>query len=271
MMGPMRAMAAGPPRPINKTTLQRIARTFLPYKREMVLTAAAVLISAALSLLSPFFLKTIVNDGLLARRLDVVTKYTLWTLLATLLATTFALGYSYLSIVVGQRIMRDLRNTLYDHVQGMSLRFFTGTRTGEIQSRLANDVGGVQSVVSDTAASVLSNVTTVLSTLVAMIYMDWRLTLLSVGILPLFAFVATRVGGMARGVRSKTQAKMADLSATMQETLSVSGILHTKVSGRRALALRKFTEEIEALTELQVQQAMIMHYFFNLIGLTFSL
>ena len=271
MMGPMRSMSGGPPRPIKKTTVRRIASTFLPYRNEMILTALAVLASATLGLLPPFFLKVIVNDGLLAFRLDLVTKYTVWTLLATLFATAFALGYGYLSIVVGQRIMRDLRNTLYDHVQGMSLRFFTGTRTGEIQSRLANDVGGVQSVVSDTAASVLSNVTTVLSTLVAMIYMDWRLTLLSVGILPLFAFIATKVGAMARGVRSKTQAKMADLTATMQETLSVSGILLTKVSGRRALALRKFTGENEALTELQVQQAMIMRYFFNLIGLTFSL
>ncbi len=271
MMGPMRSMSGGPPRPIKKTTLRRIASTFLPYRAEMVLTVLAVLASATLGLFSPFFLKIIVNEGLLAHHLDVVTKFTVWTLLATLIAMAFALGYGYLSIVVGQRIMRDLRNTLYDHVQGMSLRFFTGTRTGEIQSRLANDVGGVQSVVSDTSASVLSNVTTVLSTLVAMIYMDWRLTLLSVGILPLFAFIATRVGAMARGVRSKTQAKMADLSATMQETLSVSGILLTKVSGRRALALQKFTGENQALTELQVQQAMIMRYFFNLIGLTFSL
>jgi len=271
MMGPMRGMASGPPRPIKKTTLGRIARTFIPYRKEMIWTALAVLASATLGLLSPFFLKTIVNQGLLAQRLDVVTKFTLWTLLATILATTFALGYSYLSIVVGQRIMRDLRNELYDHVQGMSLRFFTGTRTGEIQSRLINDVGGVQSVVSDTAANVLSNVTTVLSTLAAMIYMDWRLTLLSVGVLPIFAFVATRVGAMARGVRSKTQGKMADLSATMQETLSVSGILLTKVSGRRALSLRKFTGENQELTELQIQQAMIMRYFFNLIGLTFSL
>jgi ATP-binding cassette, subfamily B, bacterial len=271
MMGPMRGMPAGPPRPIKKATLGRIARTFTPYRKEMVWTALAVLASAAFGLLSPFFLKIIVNQGLLARHLDVVTTFTLWTLLATILGTLFGLAYGYLSIVVGQRIMRDLRNELYDHVQGMSLRFFTGTRTGEIQSRLVNDVGGVQSVVSDTAASVLSNVTTVLSTLAAMIYMDWRLTLLSVGILPLFAFIATRVGAMARGVRSKTQAKVADLSATMQETLSVSGILLTKVSGRRALALRKFTEENQALTDLQVQQGMIMRYFFNLIGLTFSL
>jgi len=271
MMGPMRGAVGGAPRPINKATVRRIAKTFVPYRGEMVFTALAVLASATLGLLPPFFLKIIVNDGLIARRLDIVTKFTVWTLLATVFATALGLVYGYLSVVVGQRIMRDLRNSLYDHIQGMSLRFFTGTRTGEIQSRLVNDVGGVQSVVSDTAATVLSNLTTVLSTLVAMIYMDWRLTLLSVGILPLFAFIATRVGGMARGVRGKTQTKLADLNATMQETLSVSGILLTKVSGRRAQALKKFTEENQDLTELQVQQAMIMRYFFNLIFLTFSL
>ncbi len=267
----MRGMPTGPPRPIKKTTLGRIARTFVPYKQEMVWTTLAVLASATLGLLPPFFLRIMVNQGLLGRSLDVVTRYSIWTLLATILSVAFALGYSYLSIVVGQRIMRDLRNELYEHVQGMSLRFFTGTRTGEIQSRLVNDVGGIQSVVSDTAANVLSNGTTVVSTLAAMIYMDWRLTLLYVGVLPFFAFIATKVGAMARGVRGSTQAKLADLSATMQETLSVSGILLTKVSGRRALALQKFTGENQALTELQIQQAMIMRYFFNLIGLTFSL
>src|SRR5690349_24410657 len=106
MMGPMRSMSGGPPRPIKKTTLSRIARTFLPYRKEMIWTALAVLASAALGLLSPFFLKIIVNDGLLARRLGVVTMFTIWTLLATILATTFSLGYSYMSIVVGQQIGR---------------------------------------------------------------------------------------------------------------------------------------------------------------------
>jgi ATP-binding cassette subfamily B protein len=264
-------MAAGPPRPLRQGTLRRVVRTFGPYRTEIAWTVLAVLASATLGLLAPFFLKIIINQGLLARNLAVVSRYTVYTLLATIGGSALALGYSYLSIVVGQRIMRDLRNQLYDHLQSMSLRFFTGTRTGEIQSRLVNDVGGVQSVVSDTAANVLSNVTTVLSTLVAMIYMDWRLTLLSVGILPLFALIATRVGAMARGVRSKTQEKLADLNATMQETLSVSGILLTKISGRQALALQKFTRENQDLTELQIGQAMIFRYFFNLIGLTFSI
>ncbi len=146
----------------------------------------------------------------------------------------------------------------------MALKFFADTRTGEIQSRLANDVGGVQSVLSDTAATVLSNITIVLSTLAAMIVMDWRLTLLSVGILPLFAFIGARVGELARGVRSTVQTRLAGLSATMQETLSVSGVLLTKTSGRQGLALEKFSDENEALTDAQIKQAMIMRLFYEL-------
>jgi ATP-binding cassette subfamily B protein len=153
----------------------------------------------------------------------------------------------------------------------MSLRFFASTRTGEIQSRLANDIGGVQSVLSDTAASILSNVTTVLSTLVLMVVMDWRLTLLSVGILPIFAFVGSKVGSAAREIRADVQTNLADLNAVMQETLSVSGVLLTKTSGRRGLAQHKFSEKNEALTAAQIRQAMVMRFFFNLIGLTFSL
>ena len=267
----MRGPVAGPKKPIKKETLGRVARSFAPYKPQVVLTGVAVLASAALNLLSPFFLKIIVNEGLLARHLEVVTRFTIYTLLATVFGTVLALGYGYLSILVGQRIMRDLRNQLYDHLQGMSLRFFTGTRTGEIQSRLANDVGGVQSVVSDTAANVLSNFTIVLSTLIAMIYMDWRLTLLSVGILPVFAVVAAKVGESARGIRGKTQEQLAELNSTMQETLSVSGMLLNKISARRGIALEGFARENQALTELQIKQAMIMRYFFNMIGLTFSI
>src|SRR5579884_74553 len=268
MMGGPRS--DGQRKPLHPGTAKRVVRAFVPYKAQLVWTVLAVLVSSALGLLSPFYLRTIVNQGLLGHDLGVVTRYTIYTLAATIGGTAAALGYGYLSVVVGQDIMRDLRNQLYDHLQGMSLRFFTGTRTGEIQSRLANDVGGVQSVVSDTAANVLSNVTTVLSTLVAMIYMDWRLTLLSVGILPFFALIASRVGGYARDVRHKVQAQLADINATMQETLSVSGILLTKTSGRQTRALQRFTEENEALTDTQIKQAMIMRYFFNLIGLTFS-
>ena len=214
-----------PARALRPGTLRRVTFSFTPYKGQVVLIALAVLASAALGLLSPFFLRIIVDRGLTERHLDIVARYTVYTLLATVGATIFALAYGYLSVLVGQRIMRDLRNQLYAHLQGMALKFFTGTRTGEIQSRLANDVGGVQSVVSDTAATLLNNVTTVLSTLIAMVTMDWRLTLLSVGILPVFAFLGGQVGSYARVVRKAMQENLANLNATMQETLSVSGIL----------------------------------------------
>ncbi len=261
----------GPEKPLKPDTIRRIVRTFAPYRTQVVGIAVAVLASVGLGLLPPFLLRAIINQGLLARDMEVVTRDTLLTLGATLAATGLSLLYGYLSIQVGQRIMRDLRNQLYDHLQGMALKFFADTRTGEIQSRLANDVGGVQSVLSDTAASLLSNVTTVLSTLVVMVIMDWRLTLLSVGILPLFAFVGRQVGEAARGVRTTVQTSLASLSATMQETLSVSGVLLTKTSGRRSLGLAKFAAENESLTDAQVKQAMIFRAFFNLIGLTFSL
>ncbi|CCW35595.1 ABC-type multidrug transport system, ATPase and permease component [Chthonomonas calidirosea] len=261
----------GPKRPIKRETVLRVVATFRPYRWEVALTAIAVLLAAALGLLSPFFLRTLINQGLERNDLPIITVYTLYAVGATLAGTAFTIFYNYLSTLVGQQIMRDLRNQLYAHLQKMSLRFFTSTRTGEIQSRLANDVAGVQNVVSDTAANALSNITTVLSTLVAMIYMDWRLTLLSVGILPFFALIAAKVGGMLRRIRKSTQQKLADLNAIMQENLSVSGMLLMKVSGRQAYALEHFKEQNEQLTKLQVQLNVIMRLFFNLIGLTFSI
>ncbi|HTQ11973.1 MAG TPA: ABC transporter ATP-binding protein, partial [Fimbriimonadaceae bacterium] len=258
-------------RPIKKETLRRIAGTFGPYLPQVTLTAVAVIASAGLGLLSPFFLQIIINRGLLARDMSVIADYSLYTLAATIAATGLSIGYAFLSTVVGQRIMRDLRNQLYDHLQGMSLKFFTNTRTGEIQSRLVSDVGGIQSVVSDTAANMLSNVTVVISTLVAMTYMDWRLTLLSVGILPIFALIGAKVGGAARNIRTEVQTQLAGMNATMQETLSVSGVLLTKTSGRRRMALAHFEKENETLTRSQIRMAMVMRYFFNLIFLTFSI
>lgn len=262
---------SGPPKKVSKTTVKRVAGLFAPYRSQMTLTVVFVLLSAGLGLFTPFFLQKIINDGLLKRDLSVITEYTLLSLVAVILSIGLGIAFGYLSVVVGQRIMRDLRNGLYEHLQGMSLRFFTGTRTGEIQSRLANDVGGIQSVVSDTLANVLSNVTTVLSTLVAMVILDWRLTLLSVSILPIFAFASTKVGGKMRNLRGDVQKQLAGLNATMQETLSVSGVLLMKTSGRQAMAMEKFSRENAAMTESNIKMATYMRVFFTMTGLAFSI
>ena len=269
--GPWGGGGGGKPDKVKPETVKRVVASFRPYTRDLVGIAGAVLVSAGLGLLPPYFLRLIIDRGLQGHNLGIVSRYSVLTILATIGATVFSLLYGYLSVVVGQRIMRDLRGRLFDHLQGMALRFFTGTRTGEIQSRLISDVSGVQGVLSDTAATVLSNVTTVLSTLIAMFLLDWRLTLLAVGLLPLFALLAGQIGTYARGVRKVSAEQNANLSATMQETLSVSGVLLTKTSGRQALTSRRFAGENDALTLTQIKSAMIMRYFFNLIGLTFSI
>ncbi len=252
-------------------TLRRAVALFGAYQGHLWGIFVLVLGAAGIGLLAPFYLQSLINDGLLKQNLGVVTHYTLLTLAVTIGATILSLGYGYLSLVVGQHLMRDLRNRLNGHLQGMSLRFWTQTRTGEVQSRLVSDVGGVQNVLSDTAANVLSNLATVLSTLIAMIYMDWRLTLLSVGILPFFALVAAKIGTISRDLRTRNQKQLADLNSTMGETLSVSGVLLSKTNGRRALTAQKFALENDALTATGLQLAMLMRAFFNLIGLSFSL
>jgi ATP-binding cassette subfamily B protein len=268
--GLVRPGAPSTVQPVNPETVRRVMQSFTPYKLQLTLIAVFVFLSAGLGLLPSLYLRTIINHGIVAHDIAIVMRYTIYTLIATAAATGLTLFYNYQSIVVGQLILRDFRNRLYRHMQSMSLKFFTDTRTGEIQSRLANDVGGVQSVVSDTVANLLNNVTVVLSTLVMMVYFDWRLTLLSVGILPLFAWIGQRVGLQARAIRGVTQQQLADMNSTMQETLSISGILLMKTSGRQQLAMTKFSDENTLLTNSQIKQTMIMRVFFNLIGLSFS-
>jgi ATP-binding cassette subfamily B protein len=167
--------------------------------------------------------------------------------------------------------MRDFRNKLHEHLQSMSLRFFTSTRTGEIQSRLSNDVGGVQAVVTNTATSIVSNLSTVISTIIAMLFISPLLTLISLGLLPIFLWITYKIGNVRRTTSKETQESMASLTAMMQETLSVSGILLTKTFGRQKYAQERFEKENQNLTNLEVRQQMIGRWFFMFIGVFFSI
>jgi ATP-binding cassette subfamily B protein len=181
------------------------------------------------------------------------------------------IGQTYLANVVGLRVMQDMRNTLYEHLQAMPLRFFTTTRTGEIQSRLANDVGGVQSVVTDTASNVLANVVVIISTLVAMLILSVPLTILSLFMMPFFLWLTVKVGRARRAVSTTTQETLADLTAITEETLSVSGILLGKSFGRQRYEIGRFHGENERLTGLQIRQTMIGRSFFAVVGTFFSI
>ncbi len=270
--GPMAGRGpGGPKKPLKPDTLKRVAGTFGPYKSQIALVMVCVLVAAALGVATPYFLRIIIDRGLTKGDLHVIMFYSVLTVGVTLGATVFSLGYGYLSVIVGQKILRDLRARLFGHLQGMSLRFFTATRTGEIQSRLTNDFTNVSGVLSDTVANVLFSGATVLSSLIGMVIFDWRLTLLSVGSMPLFAFLASRVGDYAGKIRKEAAEQNANISATMQETLSVSGVLLTKTTGRQELTTSRFGKDNEALTLTSVRMTMVMRVFFNMIRLAFSL
>src|ERR671937_2127570 len=225
--------------------LPRVAGLFRPYRGRVAVVGAAILVTAGLGVANPLLIKVVFDHALFPRGRsgpDMTLLYELVALMIGLavLAGAIGVGQTYLTSIVGQRVMQDLRNRLYAHLQKMSLRFFTSTRTGEIQSRLANDVGGVQSVVTDTAANATANVTTVLSTLAAMAVLDWRLTALSLALMPFFLWLTVKVGRARREVATNTQKTLADLTAVTEETLSVSGILLSKSFGRQRHEIDRF-------------------------------
>lgn len=171
---------------------------------------------------------------------------------------------------VGQHVMEDLRNRLYEHLQGLSLRFFTSTRTGDIQSRFSNDVGGIQSVVTDTASSVVSNTAILASTLIAMVILSWQLTVLSLFMMPLFLFLTYRAGNARRRVMTLAQESKSEISAMTQETLSISGILLGKTFGRQREAIERFRAENSRQANLSVRAAMVGRNLFAMVQVFFS-
>src|SRR6266853_5420482 len=252
-------------------TLRRVAQAFSPYKAQIVLVLTAIILTTVLGLVNPFMIQFIFDDAIGKGNSTLLIILVSIMIVMPIITGLIGVGQTYLNNLIGQQVMRDFRNKLYAHLQSMSLRFFTATRTGEIQSRLSNDVGGVEGVVTNTATSVVSNISTVLSTIIAMLYLSPLLTLISLGLLPIFLWITYKVGNVRRTTSKETQESMASLTAMMQETLSVSGILLTKTFGRQKYAQDRFEKENQTLTNLEVRQQMIGRWFFMFIGIFFSI
>jgi ATP-binding cassette subfamily B protein len=254
--------------------LRRVARQFRPYHREVGLVGLLILVTAGVGVANPLLVKVVFDRALFVPggpRLRLLGELVALMVAIPIVSSVVSVYQTYLTNDVGQRVMRDLRAQLYTHLQTLSLRFFTATRTGEIQSRLANDVGGVQTVVSETASSVLSNVVILLSTVAAMLLLSWQLTLLSLVMMPIFVWLTGVVGRARRRVAAETQQSLAEMSAITEETLSVSGVLLAKVFGRQAAETRKYVEQNERLAGLQVRQQMIGRGFFAMVSTFFSI
>ena len=260
--------------PVTGQTVRRVARVFTPYRKQIGLVAVAIIAASALGVVNPILIKVIFDTALFCRGCpDLSRLYGLVGLMVVIPIVTalIGIGQNYLANVVGQRVMQDFRHSLYSHLQAMSLRFFTRTRTGEIQSRLSNDVAGVQSVVTDTAASILQNVTVIASSVIAMLVLSWQLTVLSLFLMPLFLWLTYRVGKARQQAAASTQASMAEVSAITQETLSVSGILLSKAFGRQRYEVDRFGRENKRLADLQIRQQMIGRTFGGVIHAFFSI
>lgn len=240
---------------VRRANLRRIARLFQPYRRRLGAVLALILVSAAIGVVPAFLLR----DVLQAIEQHQSTRLSLFAggmILIAVANGVLGVWQTLLSNQVGQRVMHDLRAAVFRHLQRLSLAFFTRTRTGEVQSRISNDIGGVQSVVTSTATSIVSSATTVLATMIGMVALNWKLSLFAFALIPVFVLLTRRVGEERRRIAKSTQETLADISSLVQESLSVSGILLGKTMGRTDELADRFEGESQTLADLEVRQRM---------------
>jgi ATP-binding cassette, subfamily B, bacterial len=269
--GPLsRAVSGSPAAPahVNLNTARRIVPLFRPYRAQVAAVVGLIVVTSTIGIINPLLIQAVFNKALFVPggpnlRLLVI----LVAIMAVVPIVNGAIGIlqTYETTRVGQLVMRDLRDRLYSHLQTLSLAFFTSTKTGEIQSRLANDVGGVQLVVTTTASSILANVVIFVSTIVAMVIISWQLTIVAVVTVPAFFWLTKIVGERRRQVSRSTQESLAAMSALSEETLSVSGVLLAKVFGNQARDSTRYHEENQRLADLEVRQQMIGQGFYAIV------
>src|SRR3954466_2567614 len=211
--------------------LRRIAALFRPYTRQLAVVVTLIVASSAIALASPFLLREIIDRALPEKDVPLLLWSVAGMVAVAAVAAVLGVVQTWLSTTVGQRVMHDLRTAVFTHLQRQSLAFFTRTRGGEVQSRLTNDIGGMQSVVTSTATSLASNTTTVIGTVIAMVALSWRLSLLSLLVLPPAIWLTRRVARMRRTITAQRQRHLADLHSQVEEGLSVSGVLLGKTLG----------------------------------------
>ncbi|WP_327139882.1 ABC transporter ATP-binding protein [Nocardia sp. NBC_01327] len=239
-----------------RSELRRILRLFHPYRSRLALVGVLVALSSIVGLASPFMLRAVLDDALPHGRTGLLTLLALGMIAVTTLTAVFGVWQTYLSTAVGQSVMHDLRTAVYARLQSMPLSFFTTTRTGEVQSRIANDIGGMQSTVTSTATSLIANFTSVLAAVIAMIALDWRLTVVSLVMLPFFVWISRRVGSERRRITGERQKQLAGMSAIVEESLSVSGILLGRTMGRSPALIADFARESRGLVDLEIRSGM---------------
>src|SRR6059058_4316942 len=254
---------------VRRANFRRIGRLFAPYKLRLGGVLFLIVVSAGLGVSPAFLLKRVLEA--IGRNDTTALSFNAGAMIAIAIVTG-ALGViqTLLSNQVGQRVMHDLRAAVFRHLQQLSLAFFTRTRTGEVQSRISNDIGGVQNVVTNTATNIASSLTTVVATMVGMLFLNWELALFAFALIPFFVVLTRRVGAERRKIAKTTQETLADISSLVQESLSVSGILLGKTMGRTSELADRFESDSLRLAELEVRQRMAGRWVMATIQTSFS-
>ncbi|WP_247597839.1 ABC transporter ATP-binding protein [Streptomyces sp. RKND-216] len=250
--------------------IRRILRLFRPYRGRLAVVGLLVGASSLVSVASPFLLREILDTAIPERRTGLLTLLALGMILIAVTTSVFGVLQTLLSTTVGQRVMHDLRTGVYAKLQRMPLAFFTRTRTGEVQSRIANDIGGMQATVTSTATSLVSNFTSVVATVCAMLALDWRLTAVSLLLLPFFVWISRRVGRERKEHTARRQKQMAAMSAMVTESLSVSGILLGRTMGRADSLTDGFADESAHLARLEIRSSMAGRWRMATIGIVMA-
>jgi ATP-binding cassette, subfamily B, bacterial len=249
----------------------RILRLFLPHRAKLAGLLVLVTAQSAASVASPFLLRGIVDHALPDRDDRLLTILTAGIVAASLASGALGVATTWLSNTIGQEIMHDLRTSLYEHVQRMSLAFFTRTRAGELQSRIANDIGAIDNVVTSAAGTIVSSGTTMLAVIAALFALDWKLACFSVAVVPLLAWLNRRTGRTRRRISGRRQTQLADLTSLVNESLSVSGFLLARTMGRTDELNRRFRDESRRIRELEVEASMAGRWRVATVSMAFTI
>ncbi|HYB87543.1 MAG TPA: ABC transporter ATP-binding protein [Streptosporangiaceae bacterium] len=237
-------------------SLRRIGQLFIPYRWQLAVVTAIIVAASIVGLASPFLLRAVIDTALPTRNVQLLAWLVIGMVAVAAVTSAFGVVQTWISTKVGQHVMHELRTSVFSHLQRQSIAFFTRTRTGEVQSRITNDIGGMESVVTSTATSIASNLTTAVATAVAMVALSWQLSLISLVVMPPAIYLTRKVAGMRRAITAQQQRELADLNVTIEEGLSISGVQLAKTMGAGPSLVQRFTSSSARLIDLELRSQL---------------
>jgi ATP-binding cassette, subfamily B, bacterial len=239
-----------------EVSLRRIGRLFAPYRWQLAIVTAIIVASSIVGLASPFLLRAVIDTALPDRNLRLLAWLVIGMVAVAAVTSAFGVIQTWISTKVGQHVMHGLRTSVFGHLQRQSVAFFTHTRTGEVQSRITNDIGGMESVVTSTATSIAANLTTAIATAVAMVALSWQLSLISLVVMPPALYLTRKVARMRRAITTQQQRELANLNVTIEEGLSINGVQLAKTMGTGPSLVERFTASSARLIDLELRSQL---------------